>query len=77
MSNMSPGRRVQPAEKIESCDGPRDTYEDMAVIEYYLFIASKARSQPYGTDAKNVGVDGLFKTPGWRYKEGERLKTRL
>ena len=63
-------QRVQTAGKIESCDGQRDIYEDMAVIEYHLFMASKARFQSFGTDAKNVGVDELFKTPAWRYKKG-------
>lgn len=64
-------QRVQPAGRIESYDGSHDdTYEDMAVIEYHLFMASKVRFQSYGRDAKNVGVDELFKTTGWRYKKG-------
>jgi len=35
------------------------------------FFAAKTRFQSIGTDAKNIGVDELFKTQGTR--KGERL----
>lgn len=69
-------QRVQPGVKIDTSsespldDGPHDAFKDMAVIEYHLFSASKTRFQSCGTDAKNVGVDEVFKTSGWKYKKG-------
>jgi len=65
-------QRAQPAlaEKIDTDVGARDAFEDMAVIEYHLLFASKTRFQSFGADAKNVGVDELFKTRGGRYKRG-------
>jgi len=50
--------------------GPHDAFEDMAVIEYHLFFAAKTRFQSFGADAKNIGVDELFKTKAWKYKKG-------
>lgn len=59
-------QRVQPADATTS--ESRDAFEDMAVIEYHIFSASKTRFLSCGADAKNVGLDELFKTQGGRYR---------
>ncbi|KIM49876.1 hypothetical protein M413DRAFT_118164 [Hebeloma cylindrosporum] len=77
MRSPLPGAEKIPVDTSSEPESPlqpeasHDEFEDMAVIEYHLFRASKTRFQSFGTDAKNVWVDELFKTPGGRFKKGE------